>query len=181
MHFIVYDLEATCWPNRPPSLQQEIIEIGAYKLGPGGEELGEFERLVRPVVHPMLSPFCRELTGIEQPDVNAADRWPVVCEAFLEFIGLYDGEEYVLASWGDWDHRQLRKDSRLHDLPEDWVTREINVKRQYAEINRLKKPWGLAKTVRKEGFEWDGDQHSALDDAYNLAKVFRAHIDEWVY
>ena len=181
MNFIVYDLEATCWPNRPSSLKQEIIEIGAYRLTGEGEVTGSFQAFVRPIVHPMLSPFCRELTGITQPQVNSADKWPEVHDDFLDFIGYYDDEEYLLCAWGGWDAKQLAKDSRLHGLDDDWTAPSIDCKRQYARIKRLKKPYGLAKSLRLEGYEWEGDQHRAIDDARNLVKLFGAYLDEWAY
>ena len=181
VHYIVYDLEATCWPNRPPGVRQEIIEVGAFKLTGGGEAVQSFQAFVRPVVHPMLSPFCQELTGISQPQVNAADRWPEVAEDFLEFVGYYDEEDYLLCSWGDWDAKQLRRDCRLHDLDEDWVAPAIDLKRQYQRIHRLKKPRGLAKSLRVEGYEWEGEPHRAIDDARNTVKLFLAHLDEWAH
>lgn len=181
MHYIVYDLEATCWPNRPQSVRQEIIEVGAYRLTGSGEVTGSFQAFVRPIVHPMLSPFCQELTGISQPQVNTADRWPEVQEDFLDFIGYLDGEDYLLCAWGDWDAKQLRRDCRLHDLEEEWAEPSIDLKRQYQRINKLKKPRGLAKSLRIEGYDWEGDAHRAIDDARNTVKLFREYIDEWAY
>lgn len=181
MNFIVYDLEATCWPNRPASLKQEIIEVGAFRLTGEGEVVDRFQAFVRPIVHPMLSPFCRELTTISQPQVNSADKWDVVYEDFLDFIGYYDDERYLLCAWGNWDAKQLAKDCRLHGLDDDWVEPNIDLKAQYARIQRLKKPRGLAKSLRLEGYEWEGDQHRAISDALNLVKLFKAHIDEWAY
>lgn len=181
MKFIVYDLEATCWPNRPSSLKQEIIEVGGYRLDHAGEVEASFQAFVRPIVHPMLSPFCRELTTISQPQVNSADKWDLVCEDFLDFIGYYDDEDYLLCAWGDWDAKQLVKDCRLHDMDSAWVEPNINLKRQYARIKRLKRPYGLAKSLRLEGYDWEGDQHRAIADARNLVKLFREYIDEWAY
>ena len=181
MNFIVYDLEATCWPHRPANLRQEIIEVGAYRLSGAGEVEDKFQAFVRPIVHPMLSPFCKELTTITQPQVNGADKWPEVCEDFLDFIGFYDDEDYLLCSWGNWDAKQLARDCRLHDLDEAWTERSIDCKKQYARIKRLKKPYGLAKSLRLEGYEWQGDQHRALDDARNLVNLFLEYIDEWAF
>ncbi len=181
MNFIVYDLEATCWPGRPQNLQQETIEVGAFRLTAEGEVTASFQAFVRPVVHPMLSPFCQELTGISQQQVNTADRWPAVYEDFLDFIGYYDDEDYLLCSWGNFDWQQLKRDCRLHDLDDEWPDRHINMRAQYQRICKLKKPRGLAKSVAAEGYDWDGDMHRAIDDARNTVKVFLSHIDEWSY
>ncbi|MEZ4981798.1 MAG: exonuclease domain-containing protein [Saprospiraceae bacterium] len=48
--------------------------------------LGQFNAFVRPVVNPMLSSFCQELTGINQVQVNRASRFDRVVEDFLDWI-----------------------------------------------------------------------------------------------
>ncbi len=181
MHYIIYDLEATCWQNRPPSIPQETIEFGAYRLSRDGEALASFQAFVRPQLHPRLSSFCQELTGIEQSDIDRADAFDIVADDFLEFIGYDDDEEYLLCSWGDFDAKQLRRDCALHRMDDEWIRPHINLKEQYRTMHRLPKPRGLARSVVASGHTWDGAQHRAIDDARNLVKVFRAHIDEWVY
>jgi inhibitor of KinA sporulation pathway (predicted exonuclease) len=181
VNFIVYDIEATCWPNRPARLRQETIELGAFKLSATGEHLGTFQSFVRPIVHPMLSPFCKSLTSIDQVSINRAPTFDVVCEDFLDFIGYYDDEEYLLCSWGNFDSQQLQRDCKLHELDDLWVEPSINLKQQYQKINRLKAPRGLAKSVRAAGYEWIGDQHRAIDDARNTTNLFLEFIDEWQY
>lgn len=181
LNFIVYDLEATCWPNRPASLRQETIEVGAYKLNGTGEHIGTFQTFVRPMVHPMLSPFCKELTSISQLQVNQAPKFEDVYEDFLDFIGYYDDEDYLLCAWGKFDAQQFGRDCRLHNLDDAWLDKSIDMKQQYQMLNRLKQPRGLAKAVRAEGYEWVGDMHRAIDDARNTVSVFLEYIDEWQY
>lgn len=181
MHYIVYDLEATCWQNRPPSIPQETIEVGAFKLTEDGEAIRSFQAFVRPMLHPHLSAFCTSLTGIEQTQIDCADPFDIVADDFIEFVGYDDGEDYLLCAWGDFDAKQLRRDCRLHDLNDEWIDPNIDLKTQYKQINRLSRPRGLVRSVRAVGGDWEGDQHRAIDDARNLVKVFRAFIDEWVF
>ncbi len=180
VYFIIYDLEATCWEGRPPGMTQETIEIGAYKVTPYGEVLSYFNRFVRPVVHPQLSLFCKQLTGIDQVDINRAAEFPVVIEDFQDWIDVYD-EDYVLASWGKFDQKQLRQDCRLHRLEDDWLEPHLNLKQQYADVKKLAKIKGLKSAVQAEGFDFTGDHHRALDDAENLTKVFIKYLDVWRY
>ena len=177
----MYDLEATCWQNRPPSVPQETIEVGAYRLRGDGSLVAEFHAFVRPVLHPRLSRFCQELTNIDQSDIDRAREFPDVADDFIDFIGYNDGDDYLLCSWGDFDAKQLRRECDQHRLDDDWTYPHLNLKRQLQEILRRDKPIGLARAVRAIGQTWDGDQHRALDDAHNLVKVFRAYIDEWAY
>ena len=180
MKFIVYDIEATCWEGSPPGVVQETIEIGAVALNAYGQVLGEFSRLVRPILHPSLSLFCRQLTSIDQVDVNRARTFDYVAEDFMDWIDV-DNDDYLLASWGSFDPRQLAADCRLHDLDDWWLDPHINLKRQYQEIKGLPKKRGLKSAVKHEGFTWEGEQHRALTDARNTANVFFSLIDMWRY
>ena len=178
MNYIIFDLEATCWRGSPPSKVQEIIEIGAVRLNPYGEVEGVFNRFVRPILNPNLSTFCRELTSIEQQDVNRASTFPTVIEDFQDWAEVFD-EDYMLCSWGNFDKKMLIQDCILHDMEHEWAREHINLKRQYQEIKGLKKTRGLKRTVEHEGFEFTGTHHRGIDDAENLAKVFAKYLDVW--
>ena len=178
MNFIIFDLEATCWQGRPTHMVSEIIEIGAYKLTPYGEVLSQFNRFVRPILHPQLSAFCQELTSIDQVQINRSQRFDQVVEDFQDWIGVQE-EDYLLCSWGNFDRKMLVQDCELHNLESEWAHQHINLKRQYQEIKRLRKPRGLHSAVEKEGFEFTGIHHRGIDDAHNLAKIFAKYLDEW--
>lgn len=180
MRFIVFDIEATCWEGRPPGMTQETIEIGAYHLDGYGEVGASFSRLIQPVIHPQMSLFCRQLTHIEQADLDRARDFPRVIRDFQDWIDI-DDTPYVLAAWGGFDREQLRQDCRLHHLDDEWLRPYINLKQQYQEIHSLPRKRGLAAAVRKEGFDWTGEQHRALSDAGNTVKIFRKLMDMWRY
>lgn len=180
MNFIIYDLEATCWKGRPISKQQETIEIGAVKVNAYGEVDSEFSCFIKPKLNPHLSSFCRELTSIEQTDVDRAPGFQTAIEAFQDWVEIFD-EDYLLCSWGNFDKQLLKQDSKLHKLEGEWVDAHLNIKKQYHDIRRLKRPRGLKHAVETEGFEFTGIHHRAIADAQNLLKVFLKYIDEWRY
>ena len=164
---VVLDLEATCWDARHPGLasnqrnESEIIEIGAVR-----SDGATFRTLVRPRRHPTLSPFCTELTGVTQEDVDQAPRFPEAYAAFLAWCGGDEG--LVLASWGAFDDRQLRLDCRRHDLAEPrWEA--LNVKALYARRERQRV--GLGRAITELGGSFQGTPHRALDDALNVGWV----------
>jgi 3'-5' exoribonuclease 1 len=159
---------------------QETIEIGAYKMDRYGEVSSYFKRFIRPILHPQLSLFCRQLTSIEQPDVNRAREFTSVIEDFQDWVDIW-GEEYLLCSWGGFDQRLLRQDCELHRLETEWLESFINVKQQYHDIRGLHRRRGLKRAVEAEGFEWEGEHHRALPDAMNLTKLFRKYLDMWRY
>ena len=96
---IVVDVEATCWKKGVFSRKKETIEIGAVRLLLDRDESKwpEFQTFVRPRRLPVLSTFCRDLTGITQGEVDAAPTFPEAFERFLEW--LHPSERVVLATW----------------------------------------------------------------------------------
>ncbi len=181
MNFIIFDLEATCWRGNPRNYESEIIEIGAIRLNGYGEETGEYNRFVKPKLHPRLSAFCSELTSIEQVQIDRAMTFDKVIDEFQDWIGLFDDEDYLLCSWGSFDKRMLIQDCLLHDLDEDWAEHHINLKQQYKNIKGFNHPIGLKKATEREGFDFTGIHHRAISDAENLAKIFIKYLDEWMY
>ncbi len=178
MNYIIYDLEATCWETPPPGYVQETIEIGAFKVNAFGEIRGKFNRFVRPSVHPNLSLFCRELTGILQEDVNRADYFPEVIEEFRDWARVGE-ESYVLCSWGSFDKKMFILDCNLHRLESEWVEKHANLKEQYRAMRRMKNGIGLKKAVEKEGILFTGQHHRGISDAENLTKLFLKHLGTW--
>ena len=77
--FVVLDLETTGGSPQDGG----ITEIGAVKVR-GGEQLGEFQTLVRPPTS--IPPFIAVLTGITDSMVADAPALPAALPPFLEFI-----------------------------------------------------------------------------------------------
>jgi inhibitor of KinA sporulation pathway (predicted exonuclease) len=180
VNYIIYDLEATCWENPPEGFIQETIEIGAFRINHFGEIRGKFNRFVKPVVHPTLSPFCRQLTTINQEDVNRAKTFPDVIQEFQDWAYM-DEEEYVLCSWGNFDHKLLAADCRLHRLEPEWTEKHSNLKEQYRIMKRMKTGVGLRKAIEKEGILFTGTHHRGISDAENLVKLFLKYLGNWSF
>jgi 3'-5' exoribonuclease 1 len=178
--YIVFDLEATCmdrekFPEEAKIFPNEIIEIGAVKVNEQGEVIDRFNRFIKPILNPVLTDFCKKLTKIHQEDVDGAEGYPEVIQAFIEWIG----KDYVLCSWGFYDKKQLRADNSLHSLYSDWVTPHISIKRQHQKLNKLPRGMGLQKALAHEGFRFEGTPHRGIDDAINIAKIFVKFLDKW--
>lgn len=180
MHYIIFDLEATCWSGNPMGRQQETIEIGAVKLDEFGQEIDTYNEFIKPIIHPNLSAFCSELTSIDQKDVDSALTFEKVIDRYIDWINPEE-HPYLLCSWGDFDKKQLLRDCQYHDIDTEWLEPYINLKRQYQEIQRLPKARGLKSTVIKEGFEFEGVHHRGIYDAINLAQIFVKYLDSWRY
>ncbi|MFN8888672.1 MAG: exonuclease domain-containing protein, partial [Cyclobacteriaceae bacterium] len=74
MNYIIFDLEATCWEGFDKS-QNETIEIGALKVNDNREIVSEFSSFIKPLKNPILSDFCKQLTSIQQEDVDQAQHF----------------------------------------------------------------------------------------------------------
>jgi inhibitor of KinA sporulation pathway (predicted exonuclease) len=121
-YYLVIDLEATTSEGMQafPKHEMETIEIGAVLVRAGTlDVVTELQVFVRPIRHPVLLPFCTELTGIRQETVDAAPLFP---QAFAELrtrmIANRDGL-VVWGSWGDYDQEQLQQDCELHRMNYD--------------------------------------------------------------
>lgn len=178
MRYIIFDIEATCWPNAPTHLVQETIEIGAVLVDDYGDIQDQFSKFIRPILNPSLSYYCKDLTNISQLMVDRAKLFPIVIEQFQDWIEI-DYSEYALCAWGDFDRIQLRADCRLHRIDTDWLERFVNLRTQYVNIKKLTRGPSLLTACKLERIDFEGPQHRALTDATNLAKIFANHLGDW--
>ena len=132
---------------------------------------GEFQSFVRPVRNPILSDFCRELTKISQADVDAAPAFPEALPRFAEWAA-----GATVGSWGDYDRRQFEQDCAFHGLPMPF-DRHVNIKRAFAGIRRVK-PHGVGGALRLIGLSFEGTPHRGIDDARNIARIYRWMLDQ---
>ena len=179
MNYIIYDIEATCWDGTPLADMQEIIEIGAVMLDDYGEIKGSYDRFIKPLLQPTLSPYCMRLTSIQQSDVDKASLFPKIIEEFQDWAEIFE-EDYVLCAWGSFDQQAMITNCRLHKIETDWLDSHIDLRKQYKHLKGYYKAMGLKKALHKEGFEFTGVQHRAISDAENTAKIFYKYFDEWV-
>lgn len=170
-HYLVIDFEATCCDQGSvPREQMEIIEIGAVMVAADDYRIeDEFQRFIRPVRHPKLSPFCKQLTSIQQEDVDNAPSFKAFVAAFKSW--LYQYQNFAFCSWGDYDLKQLRQDCLYHHIPNPVTAPHLNVKRLLAARHQLAKKPGLGEAIRLAGLRFEGTAHRGIDDARNIARL----------
>ncbi|MEZ1318385.1 exonuclease domain-containing protein [Pseudomonas fluorescens] len=171
-HWLVIDLEATTDEGGWPVTEMEIIEIGATLVDRQGREQDHFQRFVRPLRRPLLTAFCRELTHITQANIDSAQPLTEVWPSFERWLGQHHARLEGWASWGDYDRKQLvqewqrlQLDSQLSRVP------HINLKQRFAKARRLDRPLGLNGALQLAGLQFNGQQHRALEDARNTARL----------
>ncbi len=179
MRYVVFDLEATCWDNTGIARKQEIIEIGACLINPFLEVEKKFVSLVKPVIHPLLSGYCKQLTGIQQFEIEKAKSFHSVMDHFLDWAEWDEEEGLYLYAWGSKDIQLLREACLQHKVDDDWIQEFTDLKSSYTRLKQLPKAVGLDRALFMEGIDFEGERHRALPDALNLAKLFVRYIDDW--
>ncbi len=172
-YFLVVDLEATCCNDGSiPRRSMEIIEIGAVMLnGITWETESEFQMFVQPVRHPKLTPFCTELTTISQEDVDAALKFPEVMVSFSKWIDSFPNP--IFCSWGDYDKNQFVQDCNFHHVPYPFGQEHKNIKKEFSKYLGTSEKFGMAQALEHLGIILKGTHHRGIDDARNIAAIFR--------
>merc|ERR1712046_347164 len=91
---------------------QEVIEFPIVLVDVRSlRVVGEFRSYVRPVHHPQLTPFCTQLTGIQQSWLDNAPTWP---EALIEAQAWCDRKlaelgwtSFTFVTCGHWDLKTM--------------------------------------------------------------------------
>ncbi|MDD0998001.1 exonuclease domain-containing protein [Pseudomonas sp. TNT2022 ID1044] len=175
------DLEATCdevgesESPRPLAVvpeQMETIEIGLVVIDLETlEVVDDFQRFVRPLINPVLTDFCKQLTSIQQADVDSAHTYAEVGQEFGAFIARYPDAAW--ASWGDYDARQVERDAGLATCPSLLAgLQHFNVRKWHKGLYD-DQPKNLKQTVESLGLVWHGTYHRGIDDARNVASIIK--------
>ncbi|KAI3697622.1 hypothetical protein L6452_30717 [Arctium lappa] len=173
-YFVVIDFEATCDKERNPH-PQEIIEFPSVIVSSVTGQLEAcFQTYVRPTCNQLLSEFCKDLTGIQQIQV---DRGVTLSEAllrhdkWLEKKGIKNAN-FAVVTWSNWDCRvMLESECRFKKIRKPpYFNRWINLKVPFCEVFGGAK-CNLKEAVQMAGLSWQGRAHCGLDDAKNTARL----------
>lgn len=148
--------------------QIETVEIGLVVIDLETLEIvDEFQRFVRPQINPILTDFCKELTSIQQADVDSAGTYVEVVQELGVFVAQYPHAAW--ASLGDYDARQLERDAGFVACPSLLAgLQHFNVRKWHKGLYD-NQPKGLMETVESMGLIWQGAYHRGIDDAMNVA------------
>ena len=175
--WLVMDFEATCH-RTDRSWKNEIIEWPCVLISTETHQVvDEFRSMVRPTERPILTPFCTELTSIEQVDVAEAPTLEEVLVSFDRWLTSHGvSESGALSVWcGDWDLKTcLPNECRrkgLFGLVPPVLRRWCNVKIPFNEVTSTRKCKGMDGMLETLGLELTGHHHLGIDDARNIAKM----------
>lgn len=172
--YIIFDLEATCWEEKNDKIK-EVIEIGAVKLDETLEITNIFSEFIKPTIYPILSEFCNSLTSIKQEDIDDAKYFNEAIKDFEDWI-LSIGDNVKLISWGHYDKKQILEESAVKNYSGkiiELLENHISLKHEFARI-RKERTCGMKKALNKLNLPLEGTHHRGIDDAKNIARIFKA-------
>jgi inhibitor of KinA sporulation pathway (predicted exonuclease) len=175
--FLVVNIETTCDLNQRLD-PQEVIELSVVALDPNTlSTIADFQRFVRPEVHPELSPFCVAETGIGQAYIDQSEVLEDVLEELSQWVEELTANSELIQVFS-FTHSQLQvlkqqaQDEEL-DLPiwlETWVNLCATFKKhfQIKGFQTLDKALAYLGTTTDESGE---PEHTGLAKAHNATKL----------
>lgn len=184
---VALDFEATC--DEDSTFRHEIIEFPMIVMDwISGETLGTFHKYVRPVNNPVLTDFCRKLTGITQEQVDQADTFPVVYKEALEFLQPYQKDPnniIIFVTFGKWDLRRMLPDQCIQsgifmDLIEDaWFLNIRTITKQIMTPSGTpvwnERDFKIPDMMEYLGLDMHGQLHSGIDDTTNILRAMQKY------
>ncbi|WAQ92153.1 hypothetical protein PtA15_16A59 [Puccinia triticina] len=153
-------------------------------------EAGRYRRFVRPVWRPILSQFCMDLTGISQNEVDRAMTLDQVLrdfdQSFVKPHKLFTpGNQTVWVTDGPWDFRDhFVKSTFLAKIDINCLPRYLRSPIALIDLRYLLKAYipnicsfpppdslSLFNAMAAFGLDFEGQQHSGIDDAHNVARL----------
>mmetsp|Transcript_73358 Transcript_73358/g.194652 ORF Transcript_73358/g.194652 Transcript_73358/m.194652 type:complete len:344 (+) Transcript_73358:80-1111(+) len=191
-YFLVVDFEATCNAEQRGEgalTPQEIIEFPVALLNSATLEVESvFHCFVKPVVHPRLTDFCTELTGVTQEQVDAGldlgdaldqlDRWMEHHCLHVVAVPAERRRSFLFVSCGDWDLNHLRSQCKKQQLAApQWSRRVCNLKYMYERVFGTRQV-GMMGMLQGLCITHTGKHHSGIDDVRNITAILQKLIEE---
>lgn len=177
---VFFDLEMNCSFHKEENHGVgETISIGAVKCDINTLETKAFYSVIRPTFNNIMSTKIIELTNLLQEEVNGAKSFK---EVFISLENWLKNDKCIFISWGPDDIRVLIGDNDRNEYDLDIIntikTNFIDFQSEYGLHRESKQAISLKNALAYYDIEFKGSQHNALDDAYNLFRVYKEYIDE---
>ena len=179
-YICILDFEATCWPKKSlRSNMHEIIEFPSVLLKWDDEKkirkVSEIQQYVKPLKYPVVSEFCKNLTGITQEIVNAGIPLETAIKNHCSWLTEFSNHNTMtIVTCGDWDLKTM--------LPLDLINlgrksptiylRWVNIKHLYEIVKKVNRVKGMEYMLAMLDLPLEGRHHSGLDDSRNIANIF---------
>ncbi|CAD2213389.1 hypothetical protein AGDE_04822 [Angomonas deanei] len=177
-YIIVVDVEATCdrdrdhYPNEVIELPAVLIDVRKGLV----DRDRSFQTYIKPWRNPILTDFCKELTGITQEQVDNAPDISTAIQLFLDWYHktIPKGAKCAFASDGPWDFKNfiherhvLRDHVSFPSIFYEYMDIRTTFSRQFNQGTPIK----LDAMLRRMQLRFEGRPHCGFDDAYNIARL----------
>lgn len=164
-NIVCIDLEMCCWEDKPSG---EIIEVGLVEIDLEKNQITkEAQYYVKPEKDE-ISEFCTKLTGITPKMIKNQGR--PLKEVIQSMIKKFGGKNKIYMAWGR-DDLTLFRECQLKGIEEPFLE-FINLAVLYRTLHRTgSSKIGQVEAMKQYGLEFEGNQHSGLVDAKNLARL----------
>lgn len=175
---LIVDVESTCWKDRRSNARvSEIIELGGTTLmniDNNLEILGSFSEFVKPQLNPKLSKFCKQLTSIEQSDVDNAPEFNIALKNFREkakaTLKGMSCRRMIFGSWSPYDRKQIRKDCKRFNLRYPFG-RYWDIEKSFSDYMKETRLYSVSNALLALDLEYEGQLHRASSDSENTARI----------
>lgn len=149
-------------------LYGEIIQIGAVKLGEDLKIEDELKLNVRPKYYKVIHKKVRQITGINQEDLEKGEEFRTAMEILRDWCG----EDFAFLTWGPDDVRILRRNIEMYGDDSSWINTWFDVQTIYnMQTESGDNQKSLATAMEHFSITPDEPFHDALNDAYYTALV----------
>jgi ERI1 exoribonuclease 3 len=183
-YICILDFEATCCDNNEfPKNQMEIIEFPSllYKIVNNNPIfISEFHKYVKPTIHPILTQFCTNLTGITQDMINFKETINIVYEEHKNWIieNIPKEKSIIFATCGHWDLKTMLpteiENKKLN--PCGFYCKYINIKDEFEHFYKIK-AFSMKGMMTHLKIPLEGRLHSGIDDTKNMTKILLKMIN----
>ncbi len=174
MNFVIIDLEWNgSYVKKVHGFFNEIIEIGAVKIGDDMREKDRFHAIIRPVVSKKLTKLVTNLTGIEDEELTDGTTFTGAMAAFRRWIGK---EETVILTWSTTDLlvflENYRYFCKTDTIPFMTAYADLQAYAQQCMDVPSNQQIGLSRAAEALGIdEEDVAHHRALDDSVLSGRI----------
>lgn len=171
--YVVLDLEmCRIFSRLHPDidLRTEIIQLGAVVLNESYEIIDSFNTFVSPQFG-SIDKKIKRLTGITYWHVKDAPNFKDVIECFFKWVP----KDAKFVAWSESDEKQLRDEMFIKDIEisefddVEWIDCQM----LFSDKLDTAKNYSLAEAVRLAMIDFEEQEHDALIDAINTAKLFK--------
>ena len=157
--------------------RNEVIQIGAVALDVNDSIIGEYEQMVKPQFSIAVAPKVFRLTGITSDMIQKGISFEEAINDLSTWCDrISDHNPYEIYAWSDNDLIQLQQEMLIKELTYFFDMQFMNVWTDFqfifCELLGISAALSLDKAVQALDMNFTGNQHSALSDAMNTAKIY---------